>query len=171
MRWRRIVTVVGNLPISIWWFMIKMLVPNGGHFELPEDWCVGDLPISGNGASVRTESLHHRQVRSNTLKPKVFVCICQFIVFKCYLWSSKEAQWRLKAKWTQDNWPLNSWPKMTLRRGAYRDFHTYPIHPLIAYEHLRLYIQKHFGVVTSNSKLEQKEFFQRMPLQDIGKLL
>ena len=37
-------------------------MPNGGHFELPEDWWVGDLPNSGNGVSVRTESLHHRQV-------------------------------------------------------------------------------------------------------------
>ena len=44
-----------------------------------------------------------------------------------------------------------------LRRGAYRDFHTHthPIHPLIAFEHFSLYIQKHWGVVTTNSKLNQ----------------
>ena len=47
-----------------------------------------------------------------------------------------------------------------------------PIHPLIAFEHLSLYIQKHLGVVTTNSKLgRQIFFFQIIPLQDIGKLL
>ena len=29
-----------------------------------------------------------------------------------------------------------------------------PIHPRVAFEHLSLYIQKHLGVVTINSKLE-----------------
>ena len=46
---------------------------------------------------------------------------------------------------------------LTYWRGANRDFHTHPsipIHLLTAFEHLSLYIQKHLGVVTINSKLK-----------------
>ena len=49
---------------------------------------------------------------------------------------------------------------------------SHPIHRLTAFEYLSLYIQKHIGAVTKNSKLELEDFcFQRIPLQEIGKLL
>ena len=40
-----------------------------------------------------------------------------------------------------------------LIKGDYRDFHSHPIpiHPLIAVEHLILYIQNHVGAVTAKS--------------------
>ena len=48
-----------------------------------------------------------------------------------------------------------------LRRGAYRDFHTHPIHT---------HPSKHLGIVTTNSKLEHKEFcFQRTTMDNNGK--
>ena len=37
---------------------------------------------------------------------------------------------------------------------------THPIHPLIAFEHLSLYIQKHLGVATRNSKLDKNFSFR-----------
>ena len=48
-----------------------------------------------------------------------------------------------------------------LRRGAHRDFHTHPIHN---------HPSKHLGIVTTNSKLEHKEFcFQRTTMDNNGK--
>ena len=35
----------------------------------------------------------------------------------------------------------------------------YPSHPLIAFEHLSLYIHKHSGVVTTNLKLDHKRIY------------
>ena len=68
-----------------------MLVPNGGHFELPEDWCVGDLPNSGNGVSVRTESLHHRQVikylETQCFSLRMLIVFVEHVAFSVCCWA------------------------------------------------------------------------------------